>query len=207
MNNILYYVHDPMCSWCWGFSKTLEELLENLPASITVQRILGGLATDTNLPMPDEMQQLIKNNWLRIEETIPGVTFNFDFWTKNTARRSTYPACRAVIAARKQGQEYDILMTKAIQQAYYKQARNPSDESILIELASELKLSVEDFKNDLTSDTTQKQLGKEINLARELYVESYPSLVLATGNSVSPINIDYNNSNIMLDEIKKKIRS
>ncbi|MDF4306582.1 DsbA family protein, partial [Vibrio parahaemolyticus] len=22
----LYYVHDPMCSWCWGYKPTIEKL-------------------------------------------------------------------------------------------------------------------------------------------------------------------------------------
>ena len=69
MKAILFYVHDPMCSWCWGFSRTLGELLENLPAEIEVHRLLGGLAADTDLPMPDSMQQHIKSNWARIEDT------------------------------------------------------------------------------------------------------------------------------------------
>lgn len=107
MKSILYYIHDPMCSWCWGFSRTLNTLLEQLPADVEVRRVLGGLASDSDLPMPDSMQQTIKSNWTRIEDTIPDVKFNFDFWEKTIPRRSTYAACRAVIAARLQGEEND----------------------------------------------------------------------------------------------------
>ncbi len=201
MQTILYYVHDPMCSWCWGFSRTLDLLLASLPDGIEVRRLLGGLAADTDSPMPESMQQQIKSNWTRIEDTIPGVKFNFDFWIENTPRRSTYPACRAVIAARQQGEENDIKMTKAIQRAYYQQARNPSDESMLIELAEESGLSVTDFKKELTSVKTREKLMGEINLARELYAESFPNLVLKVNNETFSIPIDYNNSKTMLEKI------
>ena len=87
MKAILYYVHDPMCSWCWGFSRALNELLENLPKDIEVCRLLGGLAADSDVPMPDSMQQHIKSNWSRIEDRIPGVKFNFDFWSKCIQRQ------------------------------------------------------------------------------------------------------------------------
>ena len=205
MKAILYYVHDPMCSWCWGFSRALNELLENLPKDIEVCRLLGGLAADSDVPMPDSMQQYIKSNWSRIEDRIPGVKFNFDFWSKCIPRRSTYPACRAVIAARQQGEENDVKMTKAIQNAYYQEARNPSDESILIELALELNLSIDDFKQDLISNEIEDKLMQEINLTRELYAESYPNLVLKTASESISIPIDYNNSQTMLDFISQSL--
>lgn len=157
MKAILYYIHDPMCSWCWGFSRVYNQLLEKLPREIEVQRLLGGLAKDTDIAMPVDMQETIKSNWLRIEEHIAGIKFNFDFWHNNIPRRSTYPACRAVIAAREQGQEKDSLMTEAIQRAYYKQARNPSDENILIELAKEIGLEQKRFIFSFKSQQTTQQ--------------------------------------------------
>ena len=139
MKPILYYVHDPMCSWCWGFSSTLEALIAALPEGITFQRLLGGLAEDTDEPMDEETRAMVQSSWQRIEANIPGIKFNFDFWEKCQPRRSTYPACRAVLAARRQGRDED--MNKAIQAAYYQQARNPSDDSTLLELAEGCSLS------------------------------------------------------------------
>lgn len=205
MKPILYYVHDPMCSWCWGFSHTLNELLDNLPKEIIVHRLLGGLAVDSDTPMPDAMQQQIKNNWLRIEDTIPGVKFNFDFWEQCSPRRSTYPACRAVIAARKQGEDKDKKMTQAIQRAYYQQARNPSDNVTLLELANELDLVLPEFEKDLLSEETDEKLQEEIDLSRELFAESFPNLVLESEGEIFSIPIDYNNSQTMLEAINSRL--
>ena len=202
MKTILYYVHDPMCSWCWGFSRALTELLEKLPKEIEVQRVLGCLAPDSEVPMPQSMQVQIQNNWSRIEDTIIDVKFNFDFWTKNTARRSTFPACRAVLAAREQGIRYDLEMTRAIQRAYYQEARNPSDNAILVEIANELGLNKSKFERDLLSNKVQENLNTEILLSRKLYVESFPSLVLKIVDTTYSIVIDYNNSEVMLDKIR-----
>lgn len=201
MKSILYYIHDPMCSWCWGFSSSLHGLLARLPKKLTVQRLLGGLAPDSNEPMPDSMQEVIKANWARIEDSIPGVEFNYDFWLKTTPIRSTYPACRAVIAAREQGEQYDELMTKAIQHAYYQEARNPSETTTLIELADELNLDVVRFKQDLESKKTEQCLLDEIRFTREIFAESYPSLVLQRGDDLFSIKINYTNSDVMLQEI------
>lgn len=199
MKPILYYVHDPMCSWCWGFSSTLEALIAALPAGIEFRRLLGGLAEDTDDPMDEVTRAMVQGSWQRIEANIPGIKFNFDFWDKCQPRRSTYPACRAVLAARRHGRDED--MNKAIQAAYYKQARNPSDDSTLLELAEELAIDVEQFHADLHSDETEKELAAEIALARELFVDSYPSLVLKDGTSEWRIPVDYNDHRPMLELI------
>lgn len=197
----IIYSHDPMCSWCWGFSSVLKQVLAGLPSDVEVVRLLGGLAVDSDIPMPYEIQKTIENTWRRIEMTIPGISFNFNFWKTCQPRRSTYPACRAVIAARQQGKEFDEVMTQAIQCAYYQQARNPSDELILIELADEIGLDVELFTYDLRDKKTQEQLLNEIDEVCRLCVDSFPSLVFQTDAGLRHIPIDYINSGPMLEMI------
>ncbi|MFT5659075.1 MAG: putative protein-disulfide isomerase [Gammaproteobacteria bacterium] len=202
MQTTLIYVHDPMCSWCFGFTNTLQSLIDQLPADIKVTRLLGGLAPDSDDPMPESMRSMLEQNWQRIEQMIPGVQFNYDFWTQCQPRRSTYPACRTVIAARNQGEAFDELMTRQIQQAYYRQVRNPSDDSTLIELAGEIGLDVDVFANDLNSTETQQQLLDEINTGRSLGVNGFPSLMLNHGGRHELIYTDYVEAQPMLDQIK-----
>jgi len=199
--SVLYYVHDPMCSWCWGFARVLAQLLNSLPAEIQVTRLLGGLAIDSDEPMPIELQQKIEATWHRIQEAIPGTRFNFDFWTQCAPRRSTWPACRAVIAARQQGNEFDQLMTRAIQLAYYTQARNPSDKRTLLELADELGLDIQAFAEAMAGETMQQLLLAEIERTRALRVKGFPALVLDVAGTVWPIAVDYNDSAPMLEMI------
>ncbi len=189
-----------MCSWCWGFSSSLDALIAALPGDIEFRRLLGGLAPDTDEPMSDETRSMVQSSWQRIEATIPGIKFNFDFWEKCQPRRATYPACRAVLAARRQGRDVD--MNKAIQTAYYQQARNPSDDSTLLELAGELSMDVELFRTDLHCKEIQDELEREIALARKMFVESYPSLVLKGGESEWRIPVDYKDHQSMLELIE-----
>ena len=202
----LYYVHDPMCSWCWGFSRTWRQTHDALPADIQVVRLLGGLAEDNDSPMPAEMQGKLQQTWHHIAERIPGVEFNFRFWSECSPRRSTYPACRAVIAARQQGKEYDIAMTQAIQHAYYLQARNPSDTNTLVSLAGELGLNTETFTQALLAPQTHAQLMQEISRSRQMGADSFPSLVLEHQGRRWHIPIDYNDSQPMLDLIELFMR-
>jgi putative protein-disulfide isomerase len=198
---ILYYVHDPMCSWCWGFRPAWSKVLAGLPAPVVVRRVLGGLAPDDDTPMNDKMRAQLQSTWRRIQERIPGTGFNFDFWSRCQPRRSTYPACRAVIAARHQGPQYDEAMTLAIQRAYYTQARNPSDHGTLVELAAELELDTDRFEAELDTPATRSELMKEIGLARRIGAHSFPSLVLEVNGSRWPVAVAYTAPDAILTDI------
>jgi len=195
-----------MCSWCWGFRPTFQQLLGQLAEHaltkhIKLQYLLGGLAPDTNQPMPSELQATIRNTWQHIQKEIPGTEFNYDFWTLCSPRRSTYPACRAVIAARHQNDESAYRMIDAIQQAYYLQAKNPSDDAVLIELAATLELDTARFQNDLNSEASQHQLDAEIAQCRALHANGFPSLILQHKQKCNTINIDYNHTESMMRQI------
>jgi putative protein-disulfide isomerase len=201
MTTTLYYIHDPMCSWCWGFRPTLERLLADLPSHIQVKRLLGGLAPDTDEPMPQEMCEWLQQTWRKISDHIPGTQFNHDFWTRCAPRRSTYPACRAVIAARRQDPRLDEAMTFAIQRAYYLQACNPSDRETLVALAREIGADTEMFAQSLEAPETQAELEREIETVRVMDSRRFPSLVLDLEGSRWRVPVDYLDSGAMLETI------
>lgn len=202
----LYYVHDPMCSWCWGFRPVWEQLKPQLPDGLNLVSWVGGLAPDSNEPMPQLMRDNLQSTWKRISDVIPGTEFNFDFWTKNTPRRSTYPACRAVIVARQMADREND-MTYAIQQAYYLQARNPSDLETLIDTASSIGLDAEIFKQRMFSSQLMQDFAHELQRVKSIGVNSFPSLVLESGISRYNIAINYNSANALLDDIQRVLDS
>lgn len=198
MQAILYYIHDPMCSWCWGYRPTWLKLRAALPDKVRVENLLGGLAPDTDQPMPVEMQQAIAGHWQKIQSLL-GTDFNFDFWTRCQPRRDTYKASRAVIVAARQGLEEDMIY--AIQRAYYIRAMNPSEPEILVQLAGELGMDKVTFKSALVSEDTEKEFRRVRHQARRLGVRSFPSLVLKTAEGINPIKLDYQVCRLSIREI------
>jgi putative protein-disulfide isomerase len=194
-----------MCSWCWGFDPVLRELVSSLPEGVAVRRLLGGLAPDSDEPMPAGMREYVQGQWRLIQQRIPGTRFDFGFWDRCLPRRSTYPACRAVIAARRQGERHDEARTRAVQRAYYTEARNPSDIATLIELAGEIGVDQEDFRADLACEETDRELRREIAESRSLGIEGFPSLVVIDGGSRLPVPIDYTDPVPMLRLIREGV--
>ena len=198
----LHYVADPMCSWCWGFRPELERIRAEMPGDIELRYVMGGLAKDSDEPMPDEVQAYVQNAWREVTART-GTDFNWDFWTRCQPRRSTYPACRAVLAVEMQRPGSGPSMFAAIQRAYYQQARNPSDADTLIELSGELENPVDRdrFAADLQSKAVEQRLQAEFTLRRSLGVRTFPSMVLSVDGDQRVLLTGYDKASTVLAKL------
>ncbi len=198
----LFYIYDPMCSWCWGYAPTWQRLQRELTSEVDIIYGLGGLAEDSDVLMPEAMQVFLQQTWRKIAQQL-GTEFNFDFWQHCQPRRSTFPACRATLIAREFGKEQEMLT--AIQHAYYLQAKNPSNLDTLQALAVDVGLDGYDFLQKLKSQSVDEQLMAEINKMRSLPINGFPALVLVKEQLLIPIPIDYQDWRKSFEIIMKKI--
>jgi putative protein-disulfide isomerase len=199
VNPVLYYLYDPMCSWCWGFKPVWDEVKTHLQDEVDIVYVVGGLAPETQEPMDAEMRTYLQQAWRKITD-ITGVEFNHDFWRLNTPKRSTYPACKAVLVARQYGLEQQ--MFKAIQQLYYQQAGNPSEYENLYRLAEELGLERQRFIEQIHSEEIADLLQQEIMLAEQLGARGFPSLVLLKDKTAHFIEHSYTDVQENLNKIR-----
>lgn len=200
MKPVLYYLYDPMCSWCWGFKPVWDTVKARLQGEVDIVYVVGGLAPETEEPMDAEMRTYLQQAWRKITD-ITGVEFNHDFWRLNTPKRSTYPACKAVLVARQSGLEQQMFM--AIQQLYYQQAGNPSEYENLYRLAEELGLERQQFIEQIHSEEIAALLQQEIILAEQLGARGFPSLVLLKDKTAHFIEHSYTD----VEENLKMIRA
>ncbi|HEY9032679.1 MAG TPA: DsbA family protein [Pseudomonadales bacterium] len=200
----LYYLYDPMCSWCWAYRPVLAQIDRAL-ANRPLQRInlLGGLAADSDAPMPPDQQQHIQAIWRQIEQET-GTRFNHRFWRDCQPRRSTYPACRAVLAAEQQ--QAGDAMIDAIGEAYYQRAMNPSDEDTLLQLADELGLDFDRFAADLVSPAVDNTLQQQITQVRSMPADGFPCWVLEQDGSYHRLPLDYHSAHVTLAALSDRLR-
>lgn len=203
---ILYYGHDPMCSFCWAFRPTWSKVkmaLEQEYPDMKIQYLLGGLAPDSDEAMPEEVKAKVRGAWRYIENNIPGTRFNHDFWTSQQPRRSTYPSCRAVVAVKMLAPELEDKMIQAIQEAYYLQAENPSNDNTLIRCAESIGLDKAQFTEIYRSEQCNKNFIQEIQFTRSIGINSFPGIVLAGGKSRFNVPIEYNDADKLLDSLRQ----
>lgn len=208
MTATLIYCYDPMCSWCWGFRPTWTALQKALAKRIdredlTIQPMLGGLAPDSDVPMPMEMRQKLEATWQRIASEL-GTEFNYDFWRHTEPRRSTYPANRACLVARDENLEME--MYHAIQKAYYLEAKNPSNLDVLADCAEHIGLSRAGFLKSMDYIKQHGLVEEEIENARHLELNSFPSLALLIGEKLINIPINYQDHKPMQAQIEHYLK-
>jgi len=199
MHNLYYFV-DPMCSWCFGFKPEMKEIASSLPDEVQLHYVMGGLAPDSDEPMPAQMKEYIKHHWQTVAQRT-GVEINFDFWEVCEPKRSTYPSCRAVIAAGLQGEDNVPLMLEAIQKGYYQQARNPSEYDTLAEIAAEIGLDKSQFQADVTSPAVEELLQLGFQFKNRLGVQGFPTLVLEKVDKYYALTIGYTQAAVVLERL------
>lgn len=197
----LVYIMDPMCSWCWAFKPVLASIRQTFP-ELAYYTLAGGLAPDSDEPMPEAQQSQISAIWRKIEAQV-GTRFNHDFWQACQPRRSTYPSCRALLLARKEHKE--DAMISAIQQAYYLDAKNPSDSDTLVACAIKIGMDGDRFVEELNNEETCTELEQELSFNHRLGVRSFPTLVLKNGDQWLEIGLDYKNADAMISQIRGRL--
>lgn len=195
------YVVDPMCSWCWAFQPAIKTIKKQFP-DFDWLYLMGGLAPDSEHPMPVAQQQQIQSIWKHIEQET-GTRFNHNFWTKNTPKRSTYPACRAVITAEEMHQGCGIKMIEAIQKAYYLDAKNPSEPNVLLQLARELNLNGEKFNQLLNSNEINEALETEISHSHKLGAQGFPSLFMKQDTTIFPLAYGFSSADKIIGRVEE----
>jgi putative protein-disulfide isomerase len=200
---VLYYLYDPMCSWCWGFKPVWDKVKTQLQDEVDIVYVVGGLAPEAQEPMDAEMRTYLQQAWRKITN-LTGVEFNHDFWRLNTPKRSTYPSCKAVLVARQSGLEQQMFM--AIQQLYYQQAGNPSEYENLYRLAEELGLERQRFIEQIHSEEIAELLQQEITLAEQLGARGFPSLVLLRDKTAHFIEHSYTDVEENLNKIRALLK-
>ena len=198
--SVLIYVYDPMCSWCYGFRSTWKALKSQLPEGLPVVSLLGGLADDSDVSMPEDMVEYLKRTWSQIESTC-GVSFNHSYWDQTPPPpRTTFISCRAVIAAERLAGRGEAFAER-IQDAYYTEAQNVWDFNTLCDLAEAFGFQRSSFADALMSDDVRAVHNEQRQLAERLQVEGYPSVLLIHQGQAYPIPVRHQGADVMLSDI------
>ena len=203
MQSQIYLIVDPMCSWCWGFRSAWALFVKEIPSSVPIKFLMGGLAPDSDEPMDTKTKTYIRSAWRSVADRT-GAKFNHQFWAVCQPRRSTYPACRAVITAGLQLNGSRKRYYDALQRAYFLDARNPSDYDTLISLANEIGLDPVQFQEDLDSSFVQQTFRKELNLVRSLGISGFPTVIwhqqdATEGNRLEVLSTGYTDEDTLRD--------
>jgi putative protein-disulfide isomerase len=188
----LIYVGDPMCSWCYGFTVPLNQVLPDVTA-LPLHLVMGGLRAYNTQVMDAGMKKTIRQHWENVAER-SGQPFDFSLFERDDFIYDTEPACRAVVAVRTRAPDLTLAMYHAIGQAFYAQGRDVTQADVLADIWVETaatstvdaaeqasNLSRAQFLQTFGSDETKELTRLDFALAQRWGIQGFPSLIALQG--------------------------
>lgn len=172
----LWYVADPMCSWCWGFSPVIEAIRHEYGERLSIKLIVSGLRPGTTEPLVPEKRAEILQHWHNVQR-MTGQPFKFEGAMPEGFIYDTEPACRAVVSAALIDSSHTFPLFAAIQHAFYVEQANVTQSEVLTQLAAGGGISAETFSQVFASDAAKQATQQHFRQAIQWGVRGFPTVM------------------------------
>jgi putative protein-disulfide isomerase len=187
---ILWYIADPMCSWCWGFAPVIEQVQSTHGHRLKVELLLGGLRPGTSHSLPPTQRHEILNHWQAVHRAT-GQPFQFEGAMPEGFIYDTEPASRAVVVVSMLKPEAIFAFFRSVQSAFYVEQRNVTDTMVLAELAGSVRLETQQFLQAFESDAARNITKGHFHKVSQLGVRGFPTLIGQQGPTYTLISDGY----------------
>ncbi|WP_430233559.1 DsbA family protein [Nitrosomonas communis] len=172
----LWYIADPMCSWCWGFSPVIETIRHDYGERLAIKLVVGGLRAGTTEALTPGKRAEILQHWHSVQR-MTGQPFTFEGVLPAGFIYDTEPACRAVVSAMLIDSSYTFLLLAAIQHAFYVEQIDVTQLQTLIQLATDVGISAESFSQVFTSDAAKQTTQDHFRQAIQWGIRGFPTVI------------------------------
>ena len=182
-----YYIADPMCSWCWGFAPTIQQVIEQYGHEVPVNAIMGGLRAGNNEILDQKGKDYIREHWDHVMAA-SRQPFDFSFFDRDDFVYNTEPACRAIVTMRRRAPEHSMAYLERVQRAFYAEGMDVTKGEVLIELATEFDQDSKSFGEEFELGLTKIETQNDFAVTQQARVPGFPALVAVASDGVlSPI--------------------
>lgn len=171
----IYVFIDPLCPECWSLEPFIKKLTVEYGRFFTIRPIISGKLTSLHTQSLQKPEDLAKG-WEKVASRT-GMSCDGDLWLENPIN-SPWITALAIKAAELQGRKAGMRFLRKVQEQLFLNKENISNEEILISCAKQVSLDVEEFHNDIHSDSAKRALQCDLKLTREMDVEQIPAIVL-----------------------------
>jgi len=212
----LFYVGDPMCSWCWGISPALKKVERYCQENkIKFDIVVGGLRAGGGDSWNSDFKNFLRNEWTHINR-VTGQPFSYKVLDYDFFNYDTEPACRAFVVISSIVEKNQISSSvkleafSKIQEKFYVEGADPKELNFYKSVCEELGLSFEDFQTLFTSNEFSQKTKNEFLKASSLKVRGFPSLVLSKNEMNKLLASGYANEEKIIflinESIKKEVK-
>ncbi|WP_456275014.1 ClpXP adapter SpxH family protein [Bacillus sp. AK031] len=175
----IYMFIDPLCPECWALEPILKKLQVQYGQYFRIKNVLSGKLTSLNLTNKKK-QENIANQWEKTASR-SGMSCDGNLWFENPIDSPSL-ASIAIKAAELQGRHAGIRFFRKLQETLFLGKQNVSNLEILTDIAASSKLDLQEFKNDIHSESASKAFQCDLKITAEMDVDEIPTLVFFNEN-------------------------
>lgn len=170
----LFYVGDPMCSWCWGFAPEIRSLANDIQVDVVV----GGLRPGPMArELDDRMASSLSHHWHQVAEQT-GQRFDVGFLERRDGWvYDTEPAAIAVTTMREMDGAATLDYFTDIQAAFYERGEDVTQSETLVGLAAGHDIDLDVFAATIETDEAKKTAWQDFSQARNWGISGFPALI------------------------------
>jgi putative protein-disulfide isomerase len=201
----LIYVGDPICSSCFAFASEIKEVKKEFDQILDFQLVLGGLrpfGTEPITTMRDYLQPHFDNL-----ARITGLPIHSEILGDSSFILDTEPPSRAVVVIRELAPEVEIEFYERVQRAFYLDNSNTNHVETYLGFVEDFGIEKEVFKNRFESNEVKELVKSDFQLAREMGVRSFPTLLLESNGQVLIISEGFSKSAPLIKKIRRLLYS
>lgn len=189
MSQRLIYIMDPMCSWCWGFAPVIDAVRRAYP-ELVLHLVAGGLRPGVTDPMQDAARDVLAEHWQAVAaasgqplltpaELPAGFIYN------------TEPVCRALVVARALDADRVWPLVRTIQAAFYSQALDVTQCSLLADLAEQVGYERDSFSKAFIGAPAHQAVAADFVWAADLGISGFPTLLAERNGMLALLSHGY----------------
>lgn len=176
----IYYVYDPLCSWCYGFSPVIKKIKNTYEEQFDFQVISGGMQSGERKQPVSAIRDYLKGAYKNVTERT-GVEFGKQFMEvleEGNRMLDSVPPSIALSIVKDLKPEEALNFAATIQEAIYYDGFNWNLVDEYFPYLEQYDIAPEDFKQKFEDPLYKEKTLEDFKLAANFGVTGFPSVIL-----------------------------
>lgn len=180
MKGQILYFFDPLCGWCYGFGKSLNDFYSQHKETFEFEAIAGGMVTNERVAPYHTMADYIMSVKPQLEQTTgqPISDVYVQEILHSEILTDSVPPSKALVVYKQLKKEGSVEFAHALQRMHFADGKDYNDLGNYVQLAEDFDLDGEDFLAKMQTDETTNLVSQEFAWTQQVGIQGFPTVVV-----------------------------